>query len=122
MFKNLTKQITTCFVATAMMLGAAVTLPSCEALDDAEYPKVLELIAPTAEFNVDEAEGMVEIPIYAKGGYSVKFLNKIEGNWATLSSSHMNNDGTLVVDYKQKDHSYLHVIILKQFHHLFYLF
>lgn len=103
MFKNLTKQITTCFVATAMMLGAAVTLPSCEALDDAEYPKVLELIAPTAEFNVDEAEGMVEIPIYAKGGYSVKFLNKIEGNWATLSSSHMNNDGTLVVEYKQND-------------------
>ncbi len=103
MFKNLTKQITNCFMAVMLLAGAAVTLPSCEALDDAEYPKILELIAPTSEFNVDEAEGAVEIPIYAKGGYSVKFMNNIEGNWATLNHNHMNNDGTLVVSYKQND-------------------
>ena len=103
MFKNLTKQITNCFLAVMLLSGAAVTLPSCEALDDAEYPKVLELIAPTSEYTVDEAEGAVEIPIYAKGGYTVKFLNEIEGNWATLNASHMTNDGTLIVNYKQND-------------------
>ena len=103
MFKNLTKQITTGLTAAAMLLGAAVAFPSCEALDDAEYPKVLELIAPTAEYLVDEQEGVVEIPIYAKGGYSVKFLNDIEGNWATLNASHMRDDGNLIVNYKQND-------------------
>ena len=103
MFKKFSKQITNCFLAVMLLSGAAVTLPSCEALDDAEYPKILELIAPTSEFTVDEAEGSVEIPIYAKGGYSVKFLNDIEGNWATLNASHMTNDGTLIVNYKQND-------------------
>ena len=103
MFKNLSKQITTCFTAAAMLLGAAVALPSCDALDDAEYPKVLELIAPTSVYTVDEQEGSVEIPIYAKGNYSVKFINDIPGNWATLSASHMHNDGTLVLNYKQND-------------------
>lgn len=102
MFKNLTKQITYCLVSVALLFGAAVTLPSCE-IDDAEYPEILELIAPTSEYLVDESEGSVEIPIYAKGGYSVKFLNKIEGNWASLSATHMNNDGKLVVKYKQND-------------------
>lgn len=86
----------------ALVFGA-VALPSCEALDDAEYPEVLELIAPTSEYLVDEQEGVVEIPIYAKGGYSVKFLNDIEGNWATLNASHMTNDGNLLVNYKQND-------------------
>ncbi len=103
MFKNLTKQITNCFVAVMLLAGAAVALPSCEALDDAEYPKVLELIAPTAEYLVDDQAGSVEIPIYAKGGYSVKFLNEIEGNWATLNASHMRNDANLIVNYKQND-------------------
>ena len=86
-----------------MLLGAMATLPSCEALDDAEYPKVLELIAPTSEYLVDEQEGVVEIPVYAKGGYSVKFINNIEGNWATLNASHMTNDGTLILNHKQND-------------------
>ena len=103
MFKKFTKQITYCLSMAALLFGATVTLPSCEALDDAEYPKVLELIAPTSEYMVDENEGAVEIPIYAKGGYSVKFLNEIEGNWATLNASHMKNDASLIVNYKQND-------------------
>ena len=103
MFKNLTKQITFCLTAVALLFGATIALPSCELLDDAEYPEVLELIAPTSEYLVDESEGSVEIPIYAQGGYSVKFLNKIEGNWATLNASHMNGDNKLIVNYKQND-------------------
>lgn len=102
-FRELTKTITRGFVVAMVGLVAATTTTSCDLLDDAEYPQILELIAPTSEYSVTEEEGVVEIPIYAKGGYSIEAINKTDGNWYTLSARHMTDDGILKVEYRQND-------------------
>ena len=101
--RELTKTITRSCVVALVALVAATATTSCEFLDDAEYPQILELIAPTSEYNVSDQEGVVEIPIYAKGGYSISPIGSTDGNWYTLSARHMTNDGTLKVEYRQND-------------------
>ena len=99
-FRDLTKFITRTLAVTVVGV-AAMTTTSCELLDDAEYPVINELIAPTSVYEVSEEQGVVEIPIYAKGGYSIEVMDNYGGNWFTLSSRHMTDDGVLKVEYRQ---------------------
>ena len=82
--------------------AAVLALSSCE-LDDAEYPEVIELVAPESTYSIDEAAGQIEIPIYANSGYSVEFINDIENGWASLDKTHMNGDDKLTVTYQANE-------------------
>ncbi|MBP3483327.1 MAG: BACON domain-containing protein [Alistipes sp.] len=88
---------------TAMLcLAGAMCLSSCE-IDDAEYPKVIELVSPQNVYEIDENGGTLEIQVYANDGYSIKFANKIEDEWASLDKRHMKGDGTIVLDCKANE-------------------
>ena len=60
-FRDLTKFITRA-LAVAVVGFAATTTTSCAMLDDAEYPVINELIAPTSVYEVSEEARFLSTP------------------------------------------------------------
>lgn len=81
-----------------LALLCAFVTTSCE-LDDAEYPSVIELVAPQSVYEIGESGGQLEIPVYANSGYSVEFINDIDDGWASIDKTHMSGDGKLTMTY-----------------------
>ena len=88
------------FILVALLFVAAFGLQSCKWNDGVETP-VIELVAPTSNFEVGVEGGDVEVQIYANEPFTVSFINKEASAWATLSQTHGENDTKLVVSCRE---------------------
>lgn len=87
-------------ILVALLLFISFGLQSCKWNDGVETP-VIELVAPTSSFEVDETAQDLEIQIYANEPYSISFINKEASSWATLSHTRGDSDMKLVVSCRE---------------------
>ena len=88
------------FILVALLFVAAFGLQSCKWNDGVETP-VIELVAPTSNFEVGVEGGDVEVQIYANEPFTVSFINKEASAWATLNQTHGNGDTNLIVSCRE---------------------
>ncbi len=87
-------------ILVALLLMVSLGLQSCKWNDGIETP-VIELVAPTSSFEVDETAQDVEVQIYANKPYSISFINKEAGAWATLGQTRGDGDMILKISLRE---------------------
>lgn len=84
------------------VLAAGFLVTACD-IDDAEYAKAYELGAPESEFTVPREAGSIQVPFYANGRGSVRFLDKRCEEWASLNFSSFYKDDVLEIAYEYNE-------------------